>query len=104
MPLLAECAYDVPSMNEQNQPDGGPIAAHADEAFRIDVDTIRPATFADSASVGRHHPKGRFYRPELYSTRERVLGSFEFKAAMIVVLVAAAGGLLALAVGSGAIL
>ncbi|MFB2555341.1 hypothetical protein [Herbiconiux liangxiaofengii] len=91
-------------MTEQIHPNGGEPAEGAVDAFRIDVDTIRPGVLAEPGSVGRHHPKGRFYRPELYSTREKVLGSFEFKAGMIVVLVATAGALLALAVGSGAIL
>ncbi len=75
----------------------------AEDAFRIDVDRIRRGEFTAPAE-GRHHPKGRFYRPELYSTRERIGGSTALKFVIIVVLLGAAGVLIALAAGSGIIL
>ena len=81
---------------------GAPVVP-ADEAFRIDVDRIRVGEVV-APDEGRHHPKGRFYRPELYSTSERIGGSTAVKFALIVVLLGVAGVLIALAAGSGMIL
>jgi len=74
-----------------------------DEAFRIDVDRIRVGEFA-APDERRRHPKGRFYRPELYSTSEKIGSSTPVKFVVIVVLLGTAGALIALAAGSGMIL
>jgi len=85
------------------QPAPAAQVAPADDPFRIDVDRIRVGEFA-APDEGRHHPKGRFYRPELYSTSEKIGSSTALKFALIVVLLGVAGALIALAAGSGIIL
>jgi hypothetical protein len=56
----------------------------ADEAsadpYVIDVDGLRSAVPVTEIEPDRRsHPRGRFYRPELYSTRERIAGSATIK-------------------------
>lgn len=80
-----------------------PHSEPAHEASRIDVGRIRVGESAVPAE-GRQHPKGRFYRPELYSTSERLGSSTALKFAVIVVLLGAAGTLIAVAAGAGMIL
>ncbi|MCS5714400.1 hypothetical protein NVV95_07510 [Herbiconiux sp. CPCC 205716] len=44
-----------------------------------------------------HHPKGRFYRPELYSTTQRITGSVVVKVTVVVLLLAGTAALVYLA-------
>jgi hypothetical protein len=79
-----------------------PLAA-AGDAFLIDVDAIPTGRVAEP-QTGRQHPKGRFYRPELYSTTEKIGSSLALKVGLVCALTIAAGALIVVAVSSGAIL
>lgn len=74
------------------------------DAYRIDVDRIQTGRMADPASLGRRHPKGRFYRPELETPAQRIAGSLTVRVAAVCGLVIAASALIVVAVSSGAIL
>ncbi|MCS5723080.1 hypothetical protein N1028_13205 [Herbiconiux sp. CPCC 203407] len=75
----------------------------AGDAFLIDVDAIPTGRFAEP-QTGRQHPKGRFYRPELYSTTEKIGSSLAVKVGLVCALTIAASALIVVAVSSGAIL
>lgn len=52
---------------------------------------------AKAKSAEAHHPKGRFYRPELYSTTQRITGSVVVKVTVVVLLLAGTAALVYLA-------
>lgn len=76
----------------------------SDEAFRINLESVRPGQFVEPDAAAKHHPKGRFYRPELYSRRERIIDSTGFRVGAIAALVLALGGLIVGLASASAIL
>jgi uncharacterized membrane protein len=56
-----------------------------------------PPTPAPAKPAEAHHPKGRFYRPELYSTTQRITGSVVVKVTVVVLLLAGTAALVYLA-------
>ncbi|MBF4570984.1 hypothetical protein ITJ64_00460 [Herbiconiux sp. VKM Ac-1786] len=57
----------------------------------------KPTAKAKAERAEAHHPKGRFYRPELYSTTQRITGSVVVKVTVVVLLLAGTAALVYLA-------
>jgi uncharacterized membrane protein len=79
-----------------------PASTHANAVApaRTPAEEPKPAA-APSKSPAKpaeaHHPKGRFYRPELYSTTQRITGSVVVKVTVVVLLLAGTAALVYLA-------
>ena len=72
-----------------------PARTHANAA-PAEAPAPAPAK-AKAKSAEAHHPKGRFYRPELYSTTQRITGSVVVKVTVVVLLLAGTAALVYLA-------
>ncbi|MFB2586614.1 hypothetical protein [Herbiconiux liukaitaii] len=89
--------------DDAGETEGVAAESAPDDAYLIDVAAIPSGKFAEP-KPGRHHPRGRFYRPELYSTTEKLGSSVALKVGLVCALTIAAGTLIVLAVSTGAIL
>lgn len=75
-----------------------PASTHANAAAPARTPAAAPAPApAPAKPAEAHHPKGRFYRPELYSTTQRITGSVVVKVTVVVLLLAGTAALVYLA-------
>ncbi|MGA1835738.1 hypothetical protein VD659_02285 [Herbiconiux sp. 11R-BC] len=73
------------------------------DEFIIDVERIQTAREAEP-KAGPSHPKGRFYRPELYSKGEKLRSNLAVKVFGVTGLIALTAILLVIAASRGVIL
>jgi uncharacterized membrane protein len=74
-----------------------PARTHANAAPAAAPASASAPAKAKAKSAEAHHPKGRFYRPELYSTTQRITGSIVVKVTVVVLLLAGTAALVYLA-------